>query len=80
MSPTSRFLLFALPNPDVDNSVTIAEIIEKGAGEYEVKDATVVAVTTKGILLNDGTGYIYNYINKTPEYVVGDIVRIKGAA
>ncbi|MBE6201076.1 MAG: hypothetical protein E7134_02675 [Rikenellaceae bacterium] len=67
-----------LPNPDVDDSVTIAEIIEKGAGEYEVKDATVVAVTTKGILLNDGTGYIYNYINKTPEYVVGDIVRIKG--
>lgn len=67
-----------LPNPDVDNSVTIAEIIEKGAGEYEVKDATVVAVTTKGILLNDGTGYIYHYQNATPSVVIGDIVRIKG--
>ncbi len=65
-------------NPGADNSVTIAEIIEKGAGEYEVKDATVVAVTTKGILLNDGTGYIYHYQNATPSVEIGDIVKVKG--
>ncbi len=67
-----------LPDPNVDNSVTIAHIIENGAGTYEVKDATVVAVTTKGILLNDGTGYIYHYQNAAPSVVVGDIVKVKG--
>ena len=57
---------------------TISEIIENGAGEYEVK-GTVVGTYARGCLINDGTGYILYYAGSATTAAVGNVVTISGA-
>lgn len=59
------------------NAVTIGEITEEG--DYEVHNATVVVTTTKGYLLNDGTGYIYVFLGKESSYNIGNVINISGS-
>ena len=60
-------------NPNaIDN---ISDITE--AGTYTVR-GTVVATSTRGFVLGDGTGYIYYYKGSAVEQSVGDIVTISG--
>ena len=60
-------------NPDVVDH--IEDITE--AGEYTIQ-GTIVAKSTRGFVLGDGTGYIYYYKGSEPTQSVGDIVRIVG--
>lgn len=57
---------------------TISEIIENGAGEYEVK-GSVVGTYARGCLINDGTGYILYYAGSATTAAVGNVVTISGA-
>lgn len=41
-------------------------------------DARVVAATTKGIVLYDGTGLIYDFINAAPAFGVGSVINVAG--
>ena len=61
-------------NPNMTNS--ISDITEVGTSYTVV--GTVVAVNNKGFAIGDGTGYVYTYLNSTPTYEVGDIVKISG--
>ena len=53
------------PEPDpikpAPGSITFQEIIEKGAGTYEVKSAVVVASAAFNFVVTDGTGYMLLY-------------------
>ena len=60
-------------NPDaVDHIEDIT-----AAGTYTIQ-GTIVAKSTRGFVLGDGTGYIYYYKGSEPTQSVGDIVRIVG--
>ena len=56
---------------------TIAELTKDGQ-EADIAEATVIAVNTKAIVIDDGTGSIYAYINAAPTVAVGDVVSVKG--
>jgi uncharacterized protein YjdB len=55
------------------NMKTISDITK--AGTYDVK-GVVVALTTKGFLLHDGTAGIYSYVGSDPTYNIGDYLEI----
>ena len=57
---------------------TIAEILKAGATEQASTTATVMGITKTGVLIGDGTGYIYVHINAAPEVAVGDVVAVSG--
>jgi len=57
---------------------TIAQVIAAGAVDGASTSATVVAVCKSGILLGDGTGYIFTYTGSVPEVAVGDVVTVAG--
>ena len=61
-------------NPNVVNN--IADIT--AAGTYTVK-GTVVAKSTRGFVLGDGTGYVYYYKGSAVDQNIGDIVKLSGA-
>lgn len=63
-------------NPNVVNN--ISDIT--AAGNYTVK-GTIVAMSTRGFVLGDGTGYVYYYYgnNFSTTYTIGDIVKLSGA-
>ena len=61
-------------NPNVVNN--ISDIT--AAGNYTVK-GTIVAKSTRGFILGDGTGYVYYYKGSAVDQNVGDIVKISGA-
>ena len=69
------------PKPDPikpdPNSITFAEIIEKGAGTYEVKSAVVVASAAFNFVVTDGTGYMLLY---DPDEIaeVGNVLSLSG--
>jgi hypothetical protein len=48
------------------------------AGDYEVKDATVVATYAAGFVMQDATGTMLVFLNALPEVAVGDVVSVKG--
>lgn len=54
----------------------ISDITEVNTG-YRVK-GTVVATNNKGLVLGDGTGYVYYYNNAAVTQSVGDIISIYG--
>lgn len=60
-------------NPNVVNN--ISDIT--AAGTYTVK-GTVVAKSTRGFILGDGTGYVYYYKGSAVDQNVGDIVKLSG--
>lgn len=64
-----------MPTPDY-TVATIAQITK--AGNYEVKNATVIATHTQGILVNDETGTMLAFIGAAPEVTVNDVVTVKG--
>lgn len=57
---------------------TIAEVIAAGAVDATSTQGTVVALSKNGLLLGDGTGYIYTYTGAAPEVQVGDVVSVAG--
>ncbi len=63
-------------NPDIVNN--ISDITE--AGTYVVQ-GTIVAKSTRGFIVGDGTGYIYYYNTSYPQsdYVIGNMVKLSGA-
>ncbi len=72
-SVTKEVTITQAANPNVvDKIETITAV-----GDYVVK-GTVVAKSNKGFIIGDGTGFIYTYLNTTPTWNVGDIVRISG--
>ena len=72
-SVTKNITVTQAGNPDVVDH--IEDITE--AGEYTIQ-GTIVAKSTRGFVLGDGTGYIYYYKGSEPTQSVGDIVRIVG--
>lgn len=62
-------------DPTVFNN--IEDIIAVGT-TYKIR-GTVVATSTKGFVVGDGTGYVYVYLNAAPTQAVGDMVTINGA-
>ncbi len=71
------------PDPDPEpikphpSSITFEEIIEKGAGDYEVKSAVVVAAGAFNFVVTDGTAYMLLY---DPDKTVslGDELSLEG--
>ena len=63
-------------NPNIVNNI---EDIT-AAGTYTVK-GTIVAMSTRGFVLGDGTGYVYYYYgnNFSTTYTIGNIVKLSGA-
>ena len=63
-------------NPNVYNN--ISDIT--AAGTYTVQ-GTIVAKSTRGFIVGDGTGYIYYYNTSYSQssYAIGDIVRLSGS-
>ncbi|MBR1513208.1 MAG: choice-of-anchor J domain-containing protein [Bacteroidales bacterium] len=63
-------------NPNVIN--TISDIT--AAGTYVVQ-GTIVAKSSRGFIVGDGTGYIYYYNTNYPQssYAIGDMVRLSGS-
>lgn len=62
-------------NPNITN--TISEIT--AAGNYIV-EGTIVAKSTRGFIVGDGTGYVY-YFNTSynqSDYAIGDMVKLDG--
>lgn len=60
-------------NPNVfDDIVDIT-----GTGDYRVK-GMVVATSSKGFIIGDGTGYVYTYLNAAPSYGIGVDLSISG--
>ena len=62
-------------NPNITN--TISEIT--AAGNYIV-EGTIVAKSTRGFIVGDGTGYVYYYNTNYNQsnYAIGDMVRLDG--
>lgn len=65
--------------PSVDYTKgTVAEAIAAGAGKnYEVA-ATVVAMHTQGILIDDASGVMLAFLGEAPAVAVNDAVTVKG--
>ncbi|MBP5798077.1 MAG: hypothetical protein J6W26_07400, partial [Bacteroidales bacterium] len=63
-------------NPNVVN--TISEIT--ATGNYTV-EGTIVAMSQRGYVVGDGTGYVYYFggANHSTNYGIGDIVKLSGA-
>ena len=61
-------------NPNIVNN--ISDIT--AAGNYTVK-GTIVAKSTRGFVLGDGTGYVYYYKGSAVDQNIGDIVKLSGA-
>lgn len=59
-------------------SKTIAEILAAGPANGVQASATVVAVSSVGVLLQDATGYIFKYTGEEPGVAVGDVVTVIG--
>ena len=59
-------------------SKTIAEILAAGPANGVQTSATVVAVSSVGVLLQDATGYIFKYTGEEPGVEVGDVVTVLG--
>lgn len=59
-------------------SKTIAEILAAGPANGVQTSATVVAVSSVGVLLQDATGYIFKYTGEAPAVEVGDVVTVIG--
>ncbi|MBE6135134.1 MAG: hypothetical protein E7179_03900 [Erysipelotrichaceae bacterium] len=58
---------------------SVSEIKDAAAGKVlDIAEATVVATSTKGFVINDGGAAIYVYESKTPTLAVGDVVSLKG--
>ena len=54
----------------------ISDITEVGTA-YSVK-GTVVAINNKGLIIGDGTGYVYYYKNGSVDQSIGDMIKISG--
>ena len=61
-------------NPNVFDNISDITAVNTA---YNVK-GTVVAINNKGFVIGDGTGYVYDYLNSTPNRSVGDMVTISG--
>jgi hypothetical protein len=62
-------------NPNITN--TISEIT--AAGNYIV-EGTIVAKSTRGFIVGDGTGYVYYYNTSynQSDYAIGDMIKLDG--
>lgn len=57
----------------------IGTVATSAVGTYSVK-GKIAALYNRGFLVNDGTGTILVYLNKTPsDYAVGDLITVSGA-
>ena len=63
---------------DQATTKTIAEILADGPANGVQASATVVAVSSIGVLLQDNTGYIFKYTGTDPGVAVGDVVTVIG--
>lgn len=61
-----------------DPHISIAQVLEQGAGVEAFVKAEVIATYARGMLINDGTATILVYLNGTANYSVGDIVEVLG--
>ena len=59
--------------------VTLNSISEMISGGTYIVNGEVAALTTKGMIVDDGTAGVYVYLNKAPNYTVGQEVSIKGS-
>lgn len=71
---TKEVMVTQAGNPNVFDN--ISDISEVGTA-YGVK-GTVVATNARGLVLGDGTGYVYYYKNAAVTQSVGDIISISG--
>ena len=62
----------------LDDYTGIADITAAGV-EAKVR-ATVIAIYSRGFLMNDGSASILTYLNAPHEYVVGDVVEVSGTS
>lgn len=62
----------------LDDYTDITDITAAGI-EAKVR-ATVIAIYSKGFLMNDGSASILTYLNAPHEYVVGDVVEVSGTS
>lgn len=70
---TKAVTITQVGNPNVfDDIVDIT-----GTGDYRVK-GMVVATSSKGFIIGDGTGYVYTYLNAAPSYGIGVNLSISG--
>lgn len=70
---TLKFSIDAVAEP-----VTIAEVIEGGAGKAVLTEGLVVATYARGFIIEDETGKILVYENASPAAEVGDMVTVTG--
>lgn len=61
-------------NPNIIDKI---ENISEVGVPYNVQ-GTVVAKNSRGFVIGDGTGFVYTYLNDTPNVAVGDMVKISG--
>ena len=63
----------------VEETYTVTEAIAlDDATEVSIEESQVVALTTKGFVISDGTNAVYVYQNATPEVTIGDNVTVSG--
>lgn len=62
----------------LDDYTGVADITAAGV-EAKVR-ATVIAIYSRGFLMNDGSASILTYLNAPHEYVVGDVVEVSGTS
>lgn len=65
------------PGPQPGETKTIAEILSDGAAEGTSTSGTVYAACPNGLIIGDGSGYIYVY-RPTETAAVGDVVKVTG--
>lgn len=77
-STTKNFTTLLTSIQPLDDYTDITDITAAGI-EAKVR-ATVIAIYSKGFLMNDGSASILTYLNATHEYVVGDVVEVSGTS
>ena len=63
---------------DMSQATDLSTITALTTGSVDVKLATVVAVTTKGCIISDGTNHVYVYKNGAPGVEIGDVINVTG--
>lgn len=71
--------LLIVDGEEILTTSKIGDLVAEGKAVKAQVEGTIVATYAKGFLVNDGTGTILVYLNKKPEFSVGDQVTVAGA-
>ena len=63
---------------DMTQATDLSTITALTSGTVNVNLATVVAVTSKGCIISDGTNHVYIYKNGAPGVEIGDVINVSG--